>query len=145
MVYNLVHVELSMLGIQEQLCELWLQPTMHVRKKKEKKHLKQIVIKVYKLLPCSQKWLRKRNCTCSNLSSLLESGKIFWVQAMVWGHKKVTIMVNCLGCLTKCNCYIWTSNKSRQGRSKTSNHFKTKAVHIAPLLHWKRTDFCNHH
>lgn len=27
MVYSLVRVELSMLGIQEQPCELWLQPT----------------------------------------------------------------------------------------------------------------------
>ena len=89
MVYNLAHVELSMLGIQEQLCELWLQPTIHVRKKKKEENaLKQIVIKVYKLLPCSQKWLRKRNCTCSIVPSLLESGKIFWVQAMAWGHKK---------------------------------------------------------
>ena len=57
MVYSSVHVELSMLGIQEQLCELWLQPTMHIeKKKKEKKALLQQIVKVYKLLPCSQKW-----------------------------------------------------------------------------------------
>ena len=31
MVYSLVHEEISMLGIQEQPCELWLQPTKNIQ------------------------------------------------------------------------------------------------------------------
>ena len=98
MVYSSVHVELSMLGIQEQLCELWLQPTMHIEKKRKKHYYN-------KLLRSINCYLVHRNGrgrgtvhvalwpVCWNL----EKYYVFkpWSRVI----KKVMIMVNCFGSL----------------------------------------------